>query len=1093
MAAAAIAPLTCFAVQPAFAQSVDTISNTQDGPISTATSVSGGAGDISIASGGTVNVLGPNPGIILNSNNNVTNDGSIASKDVSGVTGIYVAPGGPWTGALTNSGAITLSESFTPNAPTSNESLAEEPYAQGTNRIAINVASGLNGEITQSGTITIQANGSATAPTVGLLINGPVTVSGPFSVSSGFAIQNSGTITVTGDNAYGIQINAPVTGNVQITGAVTMKGQNSVGLQTTSAINGTLSIYSGIQTTAYADTSRPTGTSILNTIQANPADVEQGGSAVMVQGSVTGGVFLGAPPSGTVSTDTTTDADGDGIVDSAEGTGSITTYGSAPALVIGGTNANITLGNFTGTVSPQNQYGLVVEGTITAAGVYDGLSATALQIGNVVGSSGAITTGTVNLSGGIDVVGTISASSYSANATAVNIGSGAVIPGFRNVGTITANVNATSAYASTAVQIAAGSTVSTLYNAGVIAATVTGNTTNTWAIRDQSGSLSTIINTGVIETVYTTGTPGAPITPQYQVAIDASANTTGVTLTQSPNATSVASSITGDILLSQTGPNTVNFDSGTVNGVLNMGGGAGGSLELSGAAVYTGALLYTGSGLNSITVAGGSTLQDNSPSLVRANTLSVDSTSTLIVALDPQRLKNAGSTATQFIVSGAASFASGAKIGATVVSEPNGASQTFTIVQAGSLSVGSTSTLLSSVPYLFNGSLSVSGNNVDLTLTTKTAAQLQLNKAETGAFSAIYAALPQDTGIQTAVLGAVTRETFLAYYDQLMPESSGEVFETALGFSKAVSRTTADRFDLSTEKLEDEAPSKTGFWASEFYSGVDQTKQQNNPYHSAGLGVIVGYDLGGTGFTVSGASSNVVVPHSSADTLNSVSVVEVGAYAAPRFGPLSIDARVGAGYLKDTDHRQFVATEPVGDTSTATTVTRTAEGDWSGYDFTGHLGVGVQLNVNSRLFFQPKVYADIFHLHEDAYKERNIGPSTDPTGGFLLNVNQRDSTQTSGVASVVTGYRFGTSFVLSPQMELGVDDVFTGGAGSTTARFAYGGPSFTVPANTVGAAALGRLTLRGDGNYVHFAFQAGGEANSSYRAIDLKAVFRLVF
>ena len=40
---------------------------------------------------------------------------------------------------------------------------------------------------------------------------------------------------------------------------------------------------------------------------------------------------------------------------------------------------------------------------------------------------------------------------------------------------------------------------------------------------------------------------------------------------------------------------------------------------------------------------------------------------------------------------------------------------------------------------------------------------------------------------------------------------------------------------------------------------------------------------------------------------------------------------------------------------------------------------------------------------------------------------------------------------------------------------------------------LARMSLRGDGNYVHFSLQAGGEFNDSYRALDAKAVFRMTF
>jgi hypothetical protein len=317
------------------------------------------------------------------------------------------------------------------------------------------------------------------------------------------------------------------------------------------------------------------------------------------------------------------------------------------------------------------------------------------------------------------------------------------------------------------------------------------------------------------------------------------------------------------------------------------------------------------------------------------------------------------------------------------------------------------------------------------------------------------------------------------------------VFNTALGMSKAVSRAAADRFDFTNQQSDDEDDEgdviTSGFWASEFYSGLWQNKADNNAYHSAALGVIGGYDFGGTGITLSAASSNITSPQGPGDSLNAVSMVEAGFYAAPRFGALSIDARVGAGYVTVSNRRQLAAQIVSGDLSNTSNITRTAKGEWSGFDFTGHLGAGLEWDVSKHVFFQPKVYADVFHMHEGAYNERNGGV------GYDFNVSQRDSTQTNGAVSLVTGLRFGNLFVVSPQLEVGYDKVLTGGPGATTARFAYGGPSFTVPANQIDGAAIGRFTLRGDGNYVHFSLQAGGEYSSGYHSLDAKAVFRLTF
>ncbi len=986
--------------------------------------------------------------VTINSNNSATNIGTINTKDIDNVVGI-LATTGNYTGSISNQGAITLTESYTPSDSVNNDGIVEAPFAQGTNRIGIQTLGTLTGGIANTGTITIQGNNST-----GLYIaNG---LNGTFL--------NSGTITVTGDNSFGLRTAGEITGAVQITGAVSAKGAGSVAVQT-GQIDGSLTIYNSITSTGYATTTRVTGTTALQKIEATPTDVQQGGAALQVQGSVSGGIFLGAPPSGTVSTDTTTDADHDGIVDSSEGTSAISSYGSAPAIQIGGANP-ITIGNF-GTAN--NQFGLTIEGTVTGQGIFDGYSATAIDIG--AGHAG------VNLGGGINITGSVTAAAYQADATAIHLESGSVVPTLRSTGTISAALTSSSANTATALSIDGGANVGYLLNFGAITSSVTGDTASAIAVVDKSGTLNYVENTGQITASITPTVLGDAISGKV-VALDLSQNTTGVTLRQEYNGQTP--SIVGDIYLSPTGSNSVLLTSGTINGVLSLGS-APSSLTINGGS-YTGALLYSGSQL-AISLDNG-TLQNNSTTTAGLSSLTVGSAGKLIVALDP-----ANKASTVYNVSGAATFANGATIGATLLSLPSG-TQTFNIVKAGSLTTASTdANLLAALPYLFDGTLhsNTATGTIALTLSTKTPTELSLNQAESSAFSAVLAALPKDPSIQSAVISTTSRKSFLATYDQLLPNSGGDVFQTALDMSKAISRATSDRFDLSTQQDDDDAPDTTGVWASEFYIGIDQGRVENNAYHSAGLGVIGGVDFGGYGATLSLASANATHPHDTSATVNSISSVEGGLYLAPRFGPINFDARVAGGYLKMTDRRQFIASILTGDTSTTSTVTRTAEGDWNGFDATAHIGAAVEADLTKHLFFQPKIYADFFHLQEDAYNERGS------SAGFNLNVAARSSTQTSATASLVTGLKFGSTFIFRPQIELGYDDVVQGGPGNTTARFAYGGSSFTVQPNTIGGAAIARIALKGDGNYVHFSFQGGGEFRNNYRALDLRAVFRMTY
>jgi hypothetical protein len=1061
MAAAAMAPLVISA-QAAYAQNPAlSISSDTSTPVATATAVSGGPGDIKFTQGA-FTIKDQTPALTLNSNNSITvTGGTIVSNNINNATAIQAQ--GPYTGNIAFNGGINLTESYSASDSANSDGFAEAPYAQGTGRIGIRVVGPLTSAdstvpaVYAGGTIVIQGNNSGA-------VSIENTVTGDVSVAAG--------MTITGDNSYAARTSGEITGNLDYTGTAGIKGQNAVGVQTNAPVDGALRVYGGISITGYAVTSRETG-QILTNIQKTPADLQQSGPAVQIGANVGHGVFLGAPPAGTAAT-STADNDGDGIPDGGEAASSLTVYGSAPVLKIGGA-APITIGNFVSANAAVNTaYGLIMEGTASAQGLFDGFTATAVDIGGAG----------VNLNGGIHVTSsaTVTAASYQADATAFHLGAGTQALTFQNEGIVGASVTSAGTNTATGIVIDAGATVTTLNNAGSIGATMNGDKGNARAVVDAGGGITTVTNTGLIGATLTPALPGEVVTGRA-IALDLSANTAGVTLTQSlASSTAAPPAITGDVLLGS-GVNSVNILSGTVKGSLSMGSALGDSLTIDNGASVIGALTYSGPGM-AINLANG-LLQDNSPTTINATTLNVGGSSTLTVNLDP-----ANGRSTLFNVAGAATFATGAKIGATLSSAPTLGGQTFTIVRAGALTVGGLdSSLLAGLPYMFNGSLASTATTINLTVSTKSPAQLGFNKSETQAFNAIYADLSHDSGVQTAIIGAADRPSFISAYDQLLPDSNGDVFNTALGFSKSVSRATSDRFDMSTQKDDEDEDDfiVSGFWASEFYSGMEQNKVDNTPYHSAGLGVIGGYDFGGTGVTISAGSSNITRPHAFGDSVNAVSVVEGGAYASPRFGAVSIDARLGAGWLHISNRRQFVASVVSGDTSTTSTITRTAKGDWSGYDLSAHLGAGLQLDVSKHLFFVPKVYADVFHMHENAYGERGGG------AGYDFNVSARDSTQTNATASMVTGLRFGNRFVISPQLELGYDKVITGGPADTTARFAWGGPAMTVAPNHIDGAALGRLTLRGDGNYVHFSLEAGGEYSKDWHSMDLKAVFRLTF
>jgi hypothetical protein len=468
-------------------------------------------GDIELTSGCAVTPKANVPGVTLNSSNNVTVDSgaNISNVDVSNSTGIQVEGGN--TGAVVVDGAISLTMSYTPTAE-GNTGIAGGAFATGTNRIGIDMANGvLTGSIIvdETGSITIDGDNS-----VGIQIEPTGSITSDLTAD--------GAVAVTGNATIGINVAGAVGGNVTIGAGITAQGVGARGLVTSAPIGGQLDLGASITATGYRDTTAPTVTTVLNQLGAD--QLQQGGAAVTVGGSVGAGILVaGTIVNGTGSTATTTAA------------AVISEFGSAPAIVIGAQSQSIVIGN-----NAADAYGLVVDGTVAAAGVYDKtdspnlpgpVSATAIQIGLQGG-------GDVDLTGGIHNVGTISASALDATATGINILSGVSGQAIVNDGVVEASVSTGTAQTVQGIVIAAGSNFPTITNNGTIAATISETASNNGgiaaAIVDVSGSVSTITNTGLI-TAELTPTNVAFSIVGTTTAIDVSHSTTGVSISQSPS------------------------------------------------------------------------------------------------------------------------------------------------------------------------------------------------------------------------------------------------------------------------------------------------------------------------------------------------------------------------------------------------------------------------------------------------------------------------------------------------------------------------------------------------------------------------------
>ena len=1050
LSAAAAAPLLLLG--PGLALADTTVGSTSS-PVSTSTVNGGQPDNVVIGSGASVSVAGP-VAVTMDSSNSITNNGSITISNQDNSTAVLLNGGN--TGTFLNGGAISNSESYT-RTDTNNDGVLDGAYAQGTGRYGVHVVGSapLVGELEFSpGTsVTVQGNNS-----FGLAVDGPLTGD----------IQQNGAIAVTGDNSTGMSITAPVSGQVFVSGTIAATGGGATGLSTTAPIGGALSIYSAITATGFSTTVRNPDPTI--NAELLPSDLLTGNPAVQIGGDVQRGVFVGAPPTGTVATDTTTDADADGIVDSGEGTGAIASYGSAPALVIGSANNDVHLGEYGTGI---NAYGLILEGGVTGSGVFDGYSGTAVQLGVAGGHL-------VTIDGGIHITSssTIGASGFQNDATGIHILSGLTTPTLVNDGTISAGSTTSLASQATGILIDAGAHLGGIVNSGTINGAITGDIGNATAISDQSGNVTSVTNTGTIKAAVTP-TIDTDTATGTTVALDLSHNTSGVTLVQSANSNvSITPTITGDIYLGS-GNDTVQFTAGTVAGTLDFGAGSG-SLLIDNGASYTGRLLTTGSvGQLAINVNNGS-LEDDNPAALHLSSLAVGASGQLVISVDP--VNNA---ATQFIVSGPATLASGAKLSVKLLSLLINNTQTYTVVSAtpGALTVGSGASLTANVPYLFVAQFTpdTTDGTISLDVRRRTAQEAGLNKAETAAWDPIYQNLALNPGIERAFLAQTDAAGYRSMVNQILPDYAGGVFR-ALSWANEQEGVAAGNPPLGEDQ---DGPTRA--WTQEIV--LDETKKtaQTEPYHILGVGVEAGLESvspkgDALGMKIGFVTANINDPDSPGENLLGVSELNGGVYWRGKWGGVTADAQLGAGFIWANDQRDFLYSDSVG------VVHATALSNWAGYTLSSRFGLSYTATMGA-FFLEPQVHADYFRLHQAGYSEHGGGD------GFDMQVDPRNGDILSVTGSVIAGMTFGsTGFRWRPQIEGGYRSVLSGTAGSTTTQFIGGTDPFTLAAETVRTnSAIGRIGLRVYSDYVDVLLDGGIAKATDYTDIDIHLTARTVF
>jgi hypothetical protein len=998
--AAALAPLL-FA---AGAQAQVVISTTRTTPILTSNANNGSPADVQIGSGGVIN-LTSGTAVTVDSNNTFTlaTGGAITFLNAAdGATGVLVTGGVNTTIAIND--RIVIGDDLTAFPNPDNDLDPDGPFATGTGRYGVRLDGPVTGDLSigRSGFIQVEGNDS-----FGVAIDAGLT---------GNLVQQ-GEIRMLGDRTVGIRTTGVLDGNAWIGGQINALGEGASAVRIDGDVTGRLIFQGNIQATGYRYTSRPSQ-ELIDDIDED--DSLQGGPTIVIGGNVAGGVLFDILP--TNSDDNSTDDDGDGIPDSEETPSAVSVFGAAPAILVGSTTQTVTLGAVgTGDLN----FGFINRGSISAQGILDGISAQALRFGIEGGQA-------VTIEGGVLSTGPISVLTFGGDATSIRFSSGVSTPRLHVDGIVTAASSSDVGGQVTTILIEAGANVPELLNRGTLLAASGGGTADTRAILDRSGTLVSLTNLGIIEASLTPSADGTPVTGS-SAAVDLTANTSGVTFIQDGASASGAEgsdtdgdgvldadepSIFGDVLFGS-GDDVFDVRNGTVNGAIAFGDGAD-SFIISGGAVVTGQLSDT-DGQLSIDIQDG-TLDGRQTSTLNVSDLTVGQDGRLIFSID-----GAAGQAGAYAVSGTANLQDGAQLGVrftSLIDSP----QRFTVIDANTLLLGEVdlSATEGNSPYLFrvDASADAVAGEVYIDVRRRTAEEAGLITAEAGLFDSFYGALGSDETLLNAFISQTGRQGFIDLYEQLLPDHSGGPLLSLAGGVDAVTRALVGRNASA-------APGRASAWMQEITFYADKDKTDTYGFRSEGFGVAggveMGSDYGNFGISLAFTSADLEDPESEAEEVVSASLVEAGLYWRAQGQYWTTWARAAAGYATFDSTRRLVGP--------GLNLTNTSS--WNGWTAAVAGGASYQRDYG-RFTIRPEVYAEYFHLSEDAHTETGGG------GAFDLEIDERDGHMFSAVAAMNVSMTLGERSWVRPELRFGWRQNISVDPGVTRGRFSGGGSDFAI-------------------------------------------------
>ena len=1030
------------------AQAQVTISeDTSDQILTSTAGDDGGPADVTVENGVTVTVDSDRSGIILDSDNNLVLDGIVSAEDINGATGVELQGGNQ--GSFTQTGSISLTEDFT------QENTDDDPFTdggvaigEGRTGILISGASPFQGnvELAAGSIIDIEGNDS-----FGInLANTPMTTDGLTG-----NLTTGGQINVVGDRSVGVNLASNVTGDVTNTGLIAITGEDSQAFVVSGDIDGGFSSSGAITANGFRFQTRPGfsgNDNLTGREDLSAEDLQQAGSAVEISGNVTGGIFLNQvfEPS--------LDADGNEVLDDdgnpvlvLTGSSSISQLGSAPAVLIGGDGAPIAIGLVAPITDPNDQdfdedlqYGFINQGSVTANGVFDDFDATTVSFSNVT------------VEGGINNEGALTATTFRApNPTDLTDGNGVarvlvlgdqtIAEEINNSGVILAsaseaidevffdqtNIIPPRDLLAVAVDIGEGASVSELINTGAISAVLVGREGTAVAVRDSSGTVTQLSNTGVISANGSSSDAlGVEDTNFNLIAIDFSSATNSIAIEQSqnPDGTNIPL-IIGDILLGS-GDDSVTSSAGIITGAIDFGGGSD-SLALSGGTVFTGEIRNT-DGLD-LSVIEGSTLTLASAENIQVSEAFVDSTSTFSPVIN-----GATGEASTLISDGSITFEEGATISPVFDSIIGTDQLTYTLVSAGDLSVGDLDSLgANSSSFLFDTDLSLSDPNtliITLDLRDPSASiadgGLGLDAVQAAAFGTIVdgvlqsgpvlEALAATPGLSNAFANIADANEFNAALNQVLPEFSGAAKQFILANVDGAVGAVGSHLD--TARRSPERPG--GAWLEEFFYFADrELAGSSEQYRGEGFGFSAGLDKEFGPFHAVGVSlgfaSTEVEDVLGVDEPLDVTTYQAGAYAGLEKNGFNLDLYAGGG-ISDFEQNRLVS---IGDFLGA------AEGEWQGIHANASLRAGYEVAFGEKYWVRPSLSLDYLYLDEDGRTETG-------SEGVRLTVEDRTSDTAAATALLNFGANFqGKRTWIRPSIRVGYRNEFISDPVETAFRF----------------------------------------------------------